>query len=82
MEPMSTVPLVAWPVDINFLEGTNDRVEGMVPCITRVRRAFGWNRNEANEDPGTPRCCLLDVFADVPDAHVQRPGALISQEVG
>ena len=54
-EPISTVPLVAWPVDINFLEGTYDRVDGMVSCSTGVRHAFGWNRNKADEDPGTLR---------------------------
>ena len=81
-EPISTVPLVAWPVDISFLVGTNDRVDGMVLCSTGVRRAFGWNRNEANEDPGMLRRCSPDIFAHVPVAHVQRPGALISREVG
>ena len=82
MEPISTVLLIAWPIDINFLEGTNDRVDGMVPCRTGVMRAFGWNRNEADEDTGTLRRCSPDVFADVSDAHVQWPGALISREVG
>ena len=84
MEPISTVPLVAWPIDINFLAGTNNHVDGMVPCTgsTGVRRAFVWNRNEADEDPGTLRRCSPDVFADVSDAHVQRLGTLISREVG
>ena len=81
-EPISTVRLVAWPVDINFLEGTYDRVDGMVPSSIGVRRAFRWNRNEADEDPGTLKRCSQDIFADVSDADVQRPGPLISREVG
>ena len=69
--------------------GSQSRRSQLLPVLlkpgrqhgSRVRRSFEWDRNGANGDPGAPGSSSSDALADVSDAHVKQPGALVSREL-
>jgi len=82
LESISTVLFQARASDVKIPEwGQHCSNRGM-PCLVNIFGTFRRTGDQPNKNPGALFRCTADIFSNITDREIQRPGMLVAREIG
>ena len=82
LESISTIPCQAGTSYVKIPEWGQHCSNRRMPCIMDILGTFRGTWNQRNENAGAPDWCTADIFSNVTNRDIQRPGMLIAWKLG
>jgi len=79
LESISTIPFQARAGDVKILEWGQHCSNCGMPCLVSIFGTYHRTGNQPNKTPGALFRCTADIFSNITNREVQRPGMLFAR---
>jgi len=82
LESICTIPFQAGVSVVKMPQLRQHSFNRGMPCLVNVFGTFRGTWDQPDKNPGTLFQCMADIFSNITNCEIQRPGMLISRKIG